>query len=199
MTRSLAAFLVATLGASPLLAQRQPTGVTPRGNVPLQSDAPKTAFDTTVAAISTIGTKVAEVRGAYELYRRAAFNEPDGAVLQRGRQYQESCLALAAAVREAEARVRPATVGVAVRPSVQRYRGYLPSLARVADRCAGRIRQMRARRTDVAAAKALRDGARGEGRQLAIDLRTYELRLRDVRHAMGWDQRGLVPTARPSN
>ena len=70
--------------ATPAQAPQQAPGLQ-------RSAAPKTAFDSTVAAVSEIGIKVSEMRSVYDQFRLAAFNQSDGAVAERASQFGGSC------------------------------------------------------------------------------------------------------------
>lgn len=148
---------------------------------------PHNAFDSTVDAVSDIGTKVAEVRSSYELYRRAVYNEPDGAVLQRATGYEAKCRALATAALQAHAHITPHSVGAEIRPAIVRYREYLPSLSRVGTTCANRMQQLKTRGNEGVVATALRNDVQTQGNQLVQGLAPYEERLHELRVAMGWE------------
>ena len=76
--------------------------------------------------------KVAEVRSTYELYRRAAFNDPNGAVIERATLYRSNCRALAAAARQAEQRICRSCLPPNAQPAINQYRANLPALRSVA-------------------------------------------------------------------
>lgn len=170
---------------------RQPVVVQPSS--PSQ---PTTPYDSTVGALSDIGTKVAEVRSTYELYRRAAFNDPNGALIERATLYRTNCRALAAAIQQGERRICRNCLPRNVQVSVDQYRAHLPALRAVAEQCATRVDRLRARGDENVVATAMRADVRAEGDRLALGLRTYETRVRDVRRVMGWDQQPNVPTPR---
>lgn len=198
MTILLASALAAVLqqGAAPARPQQQQV---PRPSMALtQSTGPQTPFDSSVAALTDVGTKVAEMRSAYELYRRAVFNQPDGAILERGDLYKNSCSALATSVQRAQRHLCRTCMATNVRPAIEQYRANLPSLARVANQCAARMARLRGR-GNAAAAEAMRADIRPEGERLVNGLRPYEARLADVRRVMGWEQREVLPTPRRGN
>lgn len=185
---------------APLPARQQPrpNAARPSATViqPSAPSQPQTPFDSTVGAISDIGTKVAEVRSNYELYRRAAFNDPNGALVERATLYRASCRALAAATTQGEHRICRACLPRTAQPAIDRYRANLPALHAIADQCATRIDRLRARGNENAVAAAMRADARAEADRLVVGFRPYEARVVDVRRVMGWDQRPIVPTPR---
>jgi len=193
---TLTAFLLAAAAQQPAQRPRpeparQPSAVTPPGTTSQPSP-----FDSTVAAISDIGTKVAEARSTYELYRRAAFNDPDGALLDRASLYRTKCRALAAAVLQGERRICRNCLPRTAQPAIDRYRANLPALKAMADQCVTRLDRLRARGNESAVAAAMRADVRAEGDRLVTGLRPYEARVADVRKVMGWDQQPNVPTPR---
>lgn len=155
---------------------------------------PHSAFDSTVAAVSDVGTKVAELRTSYDLYRRAVFNEPDGAVVQRATAYGTKCRALATAALQAQRHITPGSVSADARPALVRYRENLPSLNRLGQSCGNRMQQLKTRGDERAVASALRNDVQAQGNQLAQGLTSYEARLHDVRVVMGWE--AAAPGAR---
>jgi hypothetical protein len=166
---------------------------------PSSANQPMSPFDSTVAALSDIGTKVAEVRSTYELYRRAAFNEPNGALVERSALYRTNCRALSTATRQGERRICRSCLPHDVQTTIDQYRAHLPALRTVAEQCVTRIERLRARGGENVVAAAMRADVRAEGDRLANGLRPYEARVADVRRAMGWDQQPNAPTPRRSN
>jgi len=178
-------------------AQAAPsTRQTPANIQPTHTNQPVTPYDTTVAALSDIGTKVAEMRSTYELYRRAVYNEPNGAIVDRAGLYRTSCQALSAATVQGERRICRNCLPRNVQPAIDQYRVYLPQLKRLADACAARVVQLKARGGEGVVAAALKADVRPEGDRMANGLRLYEVRLREVRRVMGWDQQPVMPTPR---
>jgi hypothetical protein len=194
-----ASALVAVLqqGAAPARSQQQQPQ-RPSSVLRPSSGAPRTAFDSSVAALVDVGTKVAEVRSAYELYRRAVFNQPDGAILVRGDLYQNSCRALAVSVQKAQREICRTCMAPNIRPTIEQYRANLPSLTRMANACSARMARLRERGT-AAAADGMRADIRLEGERLLNGLRPYEARLAEVRRVMGWAQQEVLPTPRRGN
>jgi hypothetical protein len=174
----------------------RPSSVVARPSSPSQ---PTTPYDSTVGALTDIGTKVAEVRSTYDLYRRAAFNDPNGALVERAALYRTNCRALSDATRQGERRICHSCLPRNVQAVVDRYRAHLPALRTVAEQCASRIDRLRARGNENVVAAAMRADVRAEGGRLVTGLRPYEERVTDVRRVMGWDQQPIVPTPRRGN
>lgn len=160
---------------------------------PLRPAQPRTAYDTTREMIIDVGRRVADVRTGIELYRRAAFNAPDGAVLEDANLFGRSCRDLA----EIADRARRGMCRQCLSPSAQRavesYRAYLPILARMARDAEARVRQLATR--DSSATRLRRDVLPANNRVVS-GLRPYEARLQQVRVAFGWTAPG-TPTPRP--
>lgn len=189
--------LALTFAGALFQQQPRPSTVPSAAQVQAGVPAPRTAFDTTVAAMTDVGTKVAEVRTAYELYRRAVYNEPDGAIVQRASAYAGKCRALATAALQAQQRITAHSVAAQTRTVVMRYREYLPSLSRVGQGCANKTQQLRTHAANEhAAALAMRNDIQNQGNHLLQGLAPYEARLHDVRVAMGWEQ--STPARRPA-
>lgn len=167
-----------------LLAQQPGVAPPPPGSV-APGPPPRTAFDSTVRLITDLGTRVAEVRSAVDLLRRAAYNEPDGTVRERVGLTEAKCRALAAAAEEARLRMCRTCTSATVRPPLERYRAQLPRVAALGRRCALRMGQLRATRSPGAAAEARREG-RAYARTIAAGLRAYEDRVAEIRQAFGW-------------
>jgi len=173
---------------------------TPSAAAPNSSPShPQTPYDSTVGALIEVGTKVAEVRSSYELYRRAAFNDPNGALFERANQYRARCRALAAATSQAQHRICRHCLPPNTQPAIDQYRANLPALRTVAEQCATRIDRLKARGDENTVAAAMRADARTENERLAAGFRPYEARVADVRRVMGWDQQPAVPTPRRGN
>ena len=195
------AILFALAGAAqqPRPAQ-QPQRPTPTSaQVQAQANkAPETPFDTTGAAISNIGIKVGELRSVYDLYRRAAYNEPDGAVLQRAGMFADACRALEAAARDAQKTMCHTCMARRIQPPIDQYHAYLPAIQRYSQSCAARVAQLKAHGNDSTQSRALRQDVIPAGTRMMATLRTYEARLHAVRLAMGWETPAL-PAPRRGN
>ena len=154
---------------------------------------PLTPDDTTRELIIDVGRRVADVRTGIELYRRAAFNSPDGELLEDANIFARSCRDLA----ETAERARRSMCRQCLSPTAQRategYRAYLPALARMARDAEARVRQLAAR--DSGAARLRRDVLPANNRIVA-GLRPYEARLHQVREAFGWTATTGTPTPR---
>jgi hypothetical protein len=158
--------------------------------------APPTAPESTVAAITDIGTRVAEAKNAYDVFRRSAFNDPNGKVLERAEVFRTSCRQMAEAADRGQRMLCRACFPAAVQASVDRYREVLPSLGRTGRQCASRVQQLRAGVTPDTAALRLRRDVRPMGERLVTGVRPYEARLEEVRRQFGWAQPVMVPTPR---
>lgn len=174
--------------------QQQPVAQQPTG---AQHQASRGAFDSSVSVLQDVGARVADLRSAYELYRRAVFNEPDGALVQRAAMYQTSCHALMESARSGYRKIAPSRLTALIRTQMSQYKDYLPSVARFAQRCDERMRQLAARGDERVAGAALRADVRAQGEQMVNGLRPYEARLHEVRVVMGWETRPVVPVPRP--
>lgn len=189
MARSSFLVLWAAALAAPVAAQR-PAGAAPAASQQPQltrDPPPRTAYDSTVYAITALGTRVAEVRSGIELLRRAAFNEPDGSVLERADLMRTRCREMAAAAERGQQFICRGCQAPNVQGVLDAYRSQLPAVARLARSCAARLEQLRGGEP-AAAAAALRGEARPLSARLAEGLRPYEQRLEAVRRAFGWTQ-----------
>lgn len=160
-------------------------------DLPARSD-PRTPYDSTVAQIAALGTRVAEVRTAIDLYRRASISEPAGIVEERADRVQARCAAMAEAAERARRAICRGCVRPSARPALEGYREQLASVSQVGRRCVGRLAQLRA----APPSRALREEARPLARRIVEGLRGYEARLRELRDAMGWAAPAVAP-ARP--
>lgn len=172
--------------------QQQPQVVPQRGNSPQvvvnggQPTGPVTAFDSTIATISSVGIKVAEMKSGYEAYSRAVHNGTDGQVLERAAIYGRSCRAVAQAIREGK--LCRGCIGTRnAQTAVDQYRTILPEVQRVAQNCVTRIDALLARGTPEARARALRTELRPIGGRMYQNLQSYEARVHSLRVAMGWE------------
>jgi hypothetical protein len=152
-----------------------------------QQPATRPATDTTAVAasrqaITDVGMSVAEVRGALDLYRRAAFNSPNSVAVERAQILRSRCAELDVAARAARTRICLRCFAADVQPSIDRYRGGLVGTAQLGARCAGTLaRRLRANPTGTAA----RSDARSASDLIVEGLRPYEDRVRGVRVALG--------------
>ncbi len=157
---------------------------------------PRTPYDSTVEAIIDLGTKVAEVKSGLELFRRAAFNEPTGTVLERSEVFGRSCRNMVSAVRRAEGLLCRSCLPRTAQEAVNAYRNNLPNLSRLGTQCASRLEQLRRGVSADTAAARLRREARPMSARLTDGLRPYETRLLAVRREFGWEQ-PVMPSPQP--
>lgn len=177
--------------------QQSPQPRPAQGPQPATQQTPAlSGLDSSVRAVTDVGTRVAEVRSAYDQYRRAVFNEADGAIVERATVFRTRCTALAASARLAQRNIVVTRVAPQLRTPLLRYREYLPTLAQVGDQCAARTLRLRGRGSEAAAATAMRADIRNEGNRVVAGLMPYEARLQDVRVAMGWTGGTQTPTPR---
>lgn len=183
---------------------QQPQAVPQRGNSPQVrvNSAPSqpvraTSVDSTVATISSVGIKVAEMKSGYEMYSRAVYNGTNGQVLERAAIYGRSCRAVAQAIRDGKV-CRGCIGSRSAMAAVDQYRAVLPEVQRVAQSCAARIDALTARGTEQARATALRAELRPIGGRMYQTLRQYETRIHGVRVAMGWESSANMTPRRGS-
>ena len=163
------------------------------------SAAPRSgSLDSTVAVVSDLGVKVGSLRSIYDLYRRAAYNEPDGALMERVDMYQNSCRELAAAAERGEHTMCRNCMAKHVQAAMDAYRAYLPTLQHFAQTCAVRFTTLKAHGTPTTQSKILSTEVNPAGARMVETLRGYETRLGAVRVAMGWAAPN-APTLRRSN
>lgn len=148
---------------------------------------PRTPFESTVATVSDIGIKVSEMRSVYDVYRTAAFNQTDGALAERASQFGASCRTLVAAIQQQSHVLCRSCVAVRIQSILDAYRASLPGVQRTAQQCATRMQSVNPRAPTPAQVTALRGDVRTIGAQLMTGLREYEMRLHNLRVAMGWD------------
>jgi hypothetical protein len=154
------------------------------------------AFDSAKGIVSAVGLRIADVRSALELFRRAVFNSPDGEVLSTASAFRLRCRALDS-VAVAGARRMCRSCGLAeVEVALRGYRDVLPAVGRVGARCADQLARL-SRGSD--AAKQLRREVRTVGNAIVVGLVPYERRLEVLRVAVGWaSPRGRAqPVPRP--
>jgi hypothetical protein len=186
----------------PAPARRASPAVTaPQAESPAAGMQPKTlrtAFDSTVAAVSDIGVKVSEVRSGYDVFRMSVFNQSDGAVAERAQQLGGACRAVIAAIQTgARTMCRSCVAGQNHQAALDQWRATLPGVQRTAQQCATRMPGATARPT-AAQIASLRKDVRTIGSQLIAGLTQYEQRLNTLRVAMGWATPPM-PTPRRGN
>ena len=179
--------MTALLLASVLLLQQGPAA-------PQRPDSAQ--VNASRQTISAVGLAVAEVRSGSEVLRRAVFNDPDAAVVERARLLQLRCEELNTAAQAAPAGICR-TCFRRAQPAIERYRASLASAAQTGARCANTLRtQLRERST----AAAVKRGIRPLGQQILRGLRSYEDAVHGVRVALGLEvplQQSAPPQRRP--
>ena len=175
--------IIALYLAAAVAAQQPRPARAPHAAAPAQGN-----FDSTVAAIADLGVKVGELRSVYDQYRRAAFNEQDGEVLERAAMFGRACATLADAARSAERTMCRSCSAARVQPAFNSYRANLPAMQRYAQGCAERVTRLGADGSSQDKARAYRNDAAAAGTRMIQALRVYEERLHAVRVVMGWDQ-----------
>ena len=144
------------------------------------------AFDSTRGLVAQVGQRVADVRSALELFRRAVFNSPDAEVLNTAAGFRLRCQSLDSVAAIAAQKVCRSCAARAVQTAVNGYRAVLPSVSRVGAQCATRLARLsRGER----AAEQLRRDVRVVGNAIVEGLIPYERRLQTLRVAAGWAQR----------
>lgn len=152
-----------------------------------QQPATRPSTDTSALAVSRetitdVGMRVAEVRSALDLFRRAAFNSSNSVAVERAQVLRRRCAELEVAARAARTRICRACFAAAVQPAIERYRGGLVGTGQLGARCAGVLAGRL--RADPGGASARRD-ARSMSELIVGGLRPYEAQLHDVRVALG--------------
>lgn len=149
------------------------------------------AFAATGAAVAAVGDRVAEVKSALDLFRRAVFNAPDGEVLSTAELFRSRCHAMDSVATGAPRRICRNCAASRVNAALGGYRQIIPGVARTGARCAARLGQLSRGANPV---KRLRAEVRTIGNAIVAGLVPYEQRLQVLREALG-----AVPpnTARP--
>jgi hypothetical protein len=153
------------------------------------------AYDSVVSAVSQIGVAVAEVKSGLELYRRASFNEPDGELLRWAEQFGRSCRQLTQTVERQQPKLCSNCLPTDAQRAIDRYRAYMPTLARMGRDCGTRLQRTSASTPADSVPARLRRDARPVGNKVVEAIRPYEDRLQQVRIAFGWQP---PPTPAPS-
>ena len=143
----------------------------------------RTPFDTTKAMIIEIGQRVAELRSSLDVYRRAAFNDPDGALMETVGLFVRRSHEVAEAAERGRRTLCRRCLSPSAQRAVEDYRAYLPTLARVARQVEARAQHLAA--GDSSAPRLRRDVLPANNRIVA-GLRPYEAQLQQVRIAFGW-------------
>jgi hypothetical protein len=162
----------------------------PGPETPAARAARQAAFDTSTATLTQVGTPVAEVRSALDVYRRAVFNGTDAEVLTNSQYLWASCRAVDSVARVAEKKLCRRCAARDVQAAFDSYRQGLPSLSRGTARCAMQLGRLANGRD---AAKLLRRDVRDIGNALILTLRSYEARLAVVRQALNLTGASPIP------
>jgi hypothetical protein len=144
------------------------------------------AFDSTRALVAAVGQRVADVRSALELFRRAVFNSTDAEVLNTAAGFHLRCQALDSAAAAAARKVCRACAERSVQSALNGYRAVLPSVSRTGAQCAARLARLS---RGARAAEQLRRDVRVVGNAIVEGLIPYERRLQTLRVAAGWAER----------
>lgn len=153
------------------------------------------AFDSSRAVIGHVGSPVAEVKSALDVYRRAVFNGTEAEVLHNADYLRTSCQAVDSVAKLMETRICRHCATRDVQPALDGYRQMLPSLSRGAARCAARLWELE---RAAGAAKRLRHDVRDIGNPLILTLRGYEARLSVLLKALNAAPAGPPATPRPA-
>jgi len=148
--------------------------------------APRTPYDSTVAAIRRIGVTVAEVKSGLESFNRAAAREPSGTVVERGASLQTACRAMTVSAREDGHAICRSCLRGEQAAAVEQYRAYLATLARVGSQCSTIVAQQRRAATADMTALGLKREAQRISSGIVEGIVPYEQRLAAVRTAFGW-------------
>ena len=146
----------------------------PGHETPAAQAARLAAFDSSKAVISLVGSPVAEVKSALDVYRRAVFNGTDAEVLHNADYLRTSCQAVDSVAKVMAGRICRHCAAGFVQAAFDGYRQMLPSLSRGTARCAARVWDLE---HAADAAKRLRHDVREIGNPLILTLRGYEGRL----------------------
>lgn len=142
--------------------------------------AREAAFDSSRAAVSHLADKVADVRSALEVYRRAVFNGTDTEVLTMAGYLGSTCHGMdSVALRTERTVCRKCAFQANVQSAFDQYRAGLPALRQAGARCVTQLAQL-SRGPQPQAAKGLRRDVRAVGNPLVSALRSYERRLHAV-------------------
>jgi hypothetical protein len=157
-----------------------------------QQRARQAAFNSSKAAVAGVAGRVAEVKSALDVYRRAVFNGTDAEVLANSEYLRRSCLDVDLAAVQAARRICRGCAAADVDAGFDGYRAGLPALRGMSGRCAARLGQL-ARGQN--AAKRLRAEVRAIGNPIVLELRDYERRLDRLMQSLNANP--PAPAARP--
>ena len=161
------------------------------------SQGPSAARDSTLTVVSVVADKVAELRSAYELLRRAAYNDGDSATVHAAGAYGNSCLALSETIQQQQHRICRSCMEHRLQRAVDLYRAYLPSLQAFGRKCASRVAALVPAHPTTASMRVLRHELDPLMQSMVQGLSNYELRVQGIRSAMGMPPRGALPPGPP--
>jgi hypothetical protein len=140
--------------------------------------ARRAALDSSRAAIAHMADRVADVRSALDVYRRAVFNGTDAEVLSMAAFLRNACHGMDSVAGPTVRKVcRRCAFQREVQAAFDGYRQAIPAVGRAGAGCVTRLTQL-ARRP--APAKGFRDEVRAIGNPIVSALMTYEQRLHAV-------------------
>lgn len=178
------ALLVAFQQPARAAPSQQPTASRP-ATQRAAARGPVENYDSTVATIVAVGSRVAEMKTDLDQYRRAVFNRTDANVVRQADQLRQSCQSLATTAERAAHTLCRSCINRQIRPTLDQYRAYLPRLGVVGRQCATRLRELSSG-SESQSAGGLRREVRRVGNRIVLGLRPYEVRLEAVRRAFGW-------------
>ncbi len=153
------------------------------GRAPAATSADRlAAFDTTTATIGAVSDRVADVKSALDLFRRAVFNAPDGEVMITAEMFRARCHSLDSVAAAAPKRVCRSCAAPRVNAALSGYRRVMPVVARTGARCASRLERL-ANGPD--GAKGLRREVRSIGNGIVAGFVPYERQLQVLTEALG--------------
>jgi hypothetical protein len=174
-----------------LLAALQVPAATPAAR-PGSATGPGTPYDSTAAAIVTMGYRVGYVRGALGQLRLIVFNQPTN-IVSGAERTRQRCQDLERSAPEEGRRLCRSCLTASAQAAVERYRRRMEPLRALGAECARMLEPLAAGRGPVAVDRARRTVAEVNARAEAA-LRLYEGDLALVRVAFGW---AAPPAAAP--
>jgi hypothetical protein len=158
------------------------------------ASGPGTPYDSTAAAIVTIGYRVGYVRGALSQLRLIASNQP-GNLASGADRMRQRCRDLERSAPEEGRRLCRSCLPAPAQAAVERYRRRIEPLRALGAECARTLEPLAAGRERLTADRR-RTVAALSGRVTAA-LRLYEADLQRVRVAFGWTSSRVAEPTRP--
>lgn len=180
----------------PRPAPRAARADTPSAPLILPNETPRSAYDTAIAAVAFVSSRVADVRSTLDRYRLAVFNQADGEVVEVARLLNTSCRALADATRRAPRVLCLSCVNPTMRPRMATYKDGLPRLQGAMQRASATLTRS-VSRTPAPSAAGLRRDFRPLSAAIVAALQDYERRLGGVLEELGGPGMRATPP-RPS-